>query len=125
MSTLDQSETLILDPRRRPERALVQVVTECYVRVVSTRRVDGVVQRLGLQGMSKSQVSELAKQLDTMVEGFRNRLLHSGPYTFVWLGAMTQRCREEGRVVNVVTVTATGVSSDGHREILSVDVDHQ
>jgi len=112
----------LLDPRRRPERALVQVVTECYVRGVSTRRVDGVVKRLGLEGMSKSQVSELAKQLDTMVEGFRNRPLHSGPYTFVWLDAMTQRCREEGRVVNVITVIATGVNSDGHREILGVDV---
>lgn len=112
----------LLDPRRRPERALVQVVTECYVRGVSTRRVDGVVQRLGLQGMSKSQVSELAKQLDSTVEGFRNRPLDSGSYAFVWLDAMTQRCREEGRVVNVVTVIATGVNSDGHREILGVDV---
>ena len=112
----------LLEPRRRAERALVQVVTECYVRGVSTRRVDGLVRTLGLEGMSKSQVSELAKELDTVVEGFRNRPLDGGPYTFVWLDAMTQRCREGGRVVNVVTVIATGVSGDGHREILGIDV---
>lgn len=112
----------LLEPRRRSERALVQVVTECYVRGVSTRRVDGLVRTLGLEGMSKSQVSELAKQLDTVVEGFRNRPLDGGPYTFVWLDAMTQRCREGGRVVNVVTVIATAVNSDGHREILGIDV---
>ena len=112
----------LLEPRRRAERALVQVVTECYVRGVSTRRVDGLVRALGLEGMSKSQVSELAKELDTMVEEFRNRPLDDGPYTFVWLDAMTQRCREGGRVVNVVTVIASGVNTGGHREILGVDV---
>ena len=112
----------LLEPRRRAERALMQVVTECYVRGVSTRRVDGLVRTLGLEGMSKSQVSELAKELDPVVEGFRNRPLDDGPYTFIWLDAMTQRCREGGRVVNVVTAIATGVNSDGHREILGIDV---
>ena len=112
----------LLEPRRRAERALMQVVTECYVRGVSTRRVDGLVQMLGLEGMSKSQVSELAKDLDPVVESFRHRPLDDGPYTFVWLDAITQRCREGGRVVNVVTVIATGVNADGHREILGLDV---
>jgi transposase-like protein len=112
----------LLEPRRRSERALVQVVTECYVRGVSTRRVDGLVRTLGLEGMSKSQVSELAKELDPLVEGFRNRPLDRGPYTFVWLDAITQRCREGGRVVNVVAVIATGVNGDGHREILGLEV---
>ncbi len=112
----------LLEPRRRSERALVQVVAECYVRGVSTRRVDGLVRRLGLHGMGKSQVSELAKELDTVVEGFRNRPLDQGPYTFVWLDAMTQRCRDGGRVVNVVTVIAIGVNGDGHREVLGIDV---
>jgi len=112
----------LLEPRRRSERALVQVVTECYVRGVSTRRVDGVVCALGLAGMSKSQVSELAKELDEVVAAFRSRPLDAGPYTFLWLDATTQRCREGGRVVNVVTVIATGVNSDGHREILGLDV---
>jgi len=63
-------------------------VTDCYVRGVSTRRVDGLVRTLGLEGMTKSQVSELAKELDLLVEGFRNRPLDQGPYTFVWLDAM-------------------------------------
>jgi putative transposase len=72
--------------------------------------------------MSKSQVSELAKELDPVVEGFRDRPLDDGPYTFVWLDAMTQRCREGGRVVNVVTAIATGVNGDGHREILGIEV---
>jgi len=112
----------LLAPRRRAERAMVQVVTECYVRGVSTRRVDGLVQALGLEGMSKSQVSELAKELDPIVESFRNRPLDEGPYTFVWLDAMTQRCREGGRVVSVVTAMATGVNGDGHRELLGLDV---
>ena len=112
----------LLDPRRRSERALVQVVTECYVRGVSTRRVDGLVRSLGLAGMSKSQVSELAKELDAVVEGFRSRPLDQGPYSFVWLDAMTQRCRDGGRVINVVTVIAIGVNGDGHREVLGVDV---
>jgi len=112
----------LLEPRRRAERALMQVVTECYVRGVSTRRVDGLVQTLGLEGMSKSQVSQLAKELDPLVESFRNRPLDDGSYTFVWLDAITQRCREGGRVVNVVTAIATGVNADGHREILGLDV---
>ena len=79
----------LLEPRRRSERALVQVVTECYVRGVSTRRVDGLVRTLGLEGMSKSRVSALAKELDRLAEGFRNRPLDRGPYMFVWLDAMT------------------------------------
>jgi len=112
----------LLDPRRRSERALVQVVTECYVRGVSTRRVDGLVRSLGLAGMSKSQVSELAKELDAVVEGFRHRPLDQEAYSFVWLDAMTQRCRDGGRVVNVVTVIAIGVNGDGHREVLGMDV---
>jgi len=112
----------LLEPRRRAERALIQVVTDCYVRGVSTRRVDGLVRTLGLEGMSKSQVSELAKELDPVVASFRNRPLDDGPYMFLWLDAMTQRCREGGRVVNVATVIATGINSNGHREILGLDV---
>lgn len=112
----------LLEPRRRAERALVQVVLECYVRGVSTRRVDGLVRSLGLTGMSKSKVSELAKELDEVVESFRNRPLDQGPYTCLWLDAITQRCREGGRVVNVATVIATAVNGQGKREILGFDV---
>jgi len=112
----------LLCPRRRSERSLAQVVTECYVRGVSTRRVDGLVRAMGLEGISKSQVSELARELDKAVEQFRNRPLDNGPYRYVWLDGITQRCREGGRVANVCTVIATGVNADGRREILGFDV---
>ena len=112
----------LLEPRRRAERALVQVVAECHVRGVSTRRVEGLVQTLGIEGISKSQVSELAKTLDAEVAAFRTRPLDAGPYVYVWVDALSQRCREAGRIVNVATVIATGVSADGHREVLGVDV---
>jgi transposase-like protein len=111
----------LLDARRRAERALTQVVVECYVRGVSTRRVEGIVQTMGLTGMSKSQVSALAQELDEVAESFRSRPL-TGAYPYVWLDALTQRCREGGRVVNVWTLLATGVNSTGTREILGFDV---
>ncbi len=112
----------LVEPRRRAERALVAVVAECYVRGVSTRRVEGLVQTLGIERLSKSQVSELAKSLDAEVEAFRSRPLDAGPYTYVWLDALTQKVREGGRIVNVACVLATGVNADGHREILGIDV---
>ena len=112
----------LLEPRRRAERALVAVVAECYVRGVSTRRVDGLVKTLGIERMSKSQVSELAKSLDEMVESFRTRPLDAGPYTYLWLDALTLKCREGGRVVNVCAVVATAVNAEGYREILGIDV---
>lgn len=112
----------LLDCRRRSERAMVQVVAECYVRGVSTRRVDGLVKTLGITGISKSQVSEMAKELDELVESFRNRPLDRGPYRYVWVDALTQRCREGGRVVNVALVLATGVNVEGNREILGFDI---
>ena len=112
----------LLEPRRRAERAMVQVVAQAYVAGVSTRRLEGVVQAMGIQGISKSQVSEMAKELDEMVEAFRFRPLDAQPYTYVWIDALMQRCREGGRVVNVATAIATGVNSDGHREILGVNV---
>ena len=112
----------LLDPRRRAEKALVAVVAECYVRGVSTRRVDGLVKTLGIESLSKSQVSRMATELDETVAEFRNRPLDAGPYTYVWMDALTQKVREGGRIVNVAVVTATGVNADGHREILGVDV---
>jgi transposase-like protein len=112
----------LLEPRRRSERALVQVISECYVRGVSTRRVDGLVRALGIEGMKKSQVSALAQELDAAVEEFRQRPLSSGPYPFLWLDAVTQRCREGGRVANVVAVVATAVNADGRREVLGMDI---
>ena len=108
----------LLQPRRRVERAMVAVIAEAYLAGVSTRRVDGLVQAMGIEGISKSQVSEMVKSLDEQVNAFRNRPLDAGPYTYVWVDALTQRCREGGRIVNVVTAIATGVNSNGNREIL-------
>jgi len=112
----------ILEPRRRAEKALTQVVAECYVKGVSTRRVEGLVQTLGIEHLSKSQVSRMAKDLDAEVAAFRNRPLDAGPYTYVWLDAMVQKVREAGRIQNVAVVIATGVNNDGHREVLGFDV---
>jgi len=112
----------LLDPRRRAEKALVAVVAECYVRGVSTRRVDGLVKTLGIESLFKSQVSGMAGELDEMVAEFRNRPLDNGPYTYAWMDALTQKVREGGRIINVAVVTAPGVNADGHREILGVDV---
>lgn len=111
----------LFERRRRAERALVAVICECYVRGVSTRRVDGLVKTLGMEGISKSQVSALAKTLDTEVAAFRSRPLDGGPYPYLWLDALSVKAREEGRVTNVATVVATAVSADGHREILGLD----
>jgi transposase-like protein len=84
--------------------------------------MDGLLQSLGLDGTSRAQVSELAKSLDAEVREFRERNLSQGPYSYVWLDALTQPCREGGRVVNVSMVVATGVNTAGKREILGFDV---
>jgi putative transposase len=111
----------LLEPRRRSEKALLAVVAEAYVLGVSTRRVERLMETLGLAGISKSRVSEIAGELDEAVEAFRQRPL-DGEYPYLWLDALEVRCREEGRIVNVSVVVATGVSTEGHREILGVDV---
>ena len=111
----------LFERRRRAERALVAVICECYVRGVSTRRVDGLVKALGMEGISKSQVSALAKSLDAEVAAFRSRPLDGGPYPYLWLDALAVKAREDGRVTSVATVVATAVSADGHREILGLD----
>lgn len=111
----------LLQNRRRAERALVAVIAECYVRGVSTRRVDGLVKTLGIDTISKSQVSRMAKSLDSEVAAFRSRPLDAGPYSYVWVDALAIRVREEGRVVKVACVVATAVNAEGRREILGLD----
>ncbi|GAC1379289.1 MAG: IS256-like element IS1081 family transposase [Acidimicrobiales bacterium] len=112
----------LLAHRRRAEQALVSVVAQCYVEGVSTRRVDDVVKAMGLEGVSRSQVSNMAKILDERVAEFRSRPLDAGPYTYMWLDALFHKVREGGRVVSVATVIATGVNAEGHREILGTDI---
>jgi transposase-like protein len=112
----------LLEPRRRAERAVVQVVAESYLRGVSVRRIEGLAQALGIDRLSKSRVAAMATELDELVAAFRSRPLDGGPYAYVWLDAHTQRCRDGGRIVNVATVTAIGVNAGGHREVLGCDV---
>jgi putative transposase len=97
-------------------------VATCYLLGVSTRRMDKLVETLGITGLSKSQVSVMAKELDAAVEAFRTRPLDAGPYTFVAADALVLKVREGGRVVNVHALVAVGVNAEGYREILGVDV---
>ncbi len=108
--------------RRRAEQALISVVATAYLLGVSTRRVEKLAESLGVTQLSKSQVSAMAKHLDDQVAAFRNRPLDHGPYTFVWLDALTQKVREGGWIINVHALVAVGVNSDGQREILGIDV---
>jgi transposase-like protein len=112
----------LLQPRRRAEQAFVSVIADAYLAGVSTRRVEKLVQQLGVERMSKSQVSRLASSLDQIVEDFRTRPLDGAPYAYVTLDALVVKCREGGRTVNVCVVHAVGVNRDGFRESLGLDV---
>ncbi|MGI5149409.1 IS256 family transposase [Plantactinospora sp. CA-294935] len=112
----------LLHHRRRAEQALVSVVATSYLLGVSTRRVEKLVEQLGVKQLSKSQVSQMAAHLDAQVEAFRNRPLDSGHYTFVWADALTVKVREAGRTVNVHALIAVGVNADGGREVLGLDI---
>jgi putative transposase len=115
----------LLTYRRRAEQALVSVVATSYLLGVSTRRVEKLVEQLGVAQLSKSQVSEMAQHLDAQVDAFRNRPLDAGPYTFVWCDALTIKVREGGRTVNVHALVAVGVNGDGGREVLGLEVASQ
>jgi len=112
----------LLERRRRAEAALVTVVATSYLLGVSTRRMEKLVEALGVTRLSKSQVSEMAKDLDAQVEAFRTRPLDAGPYTFVAADALVLKVREAGRTVNVHALLATGVNAEGYREILGLHV---
>src|SRR5688500_15034308 len=109
-----------LEPRRRSEQALLAVIQQAYVCGVSTRRVDQLVESLGLR-VSKSEVSRVCQALDEHVDAFRNRPLE-GRYPYVFLDAKVEKVRDGGRVVNKALVIAHGVHETGRREILSIDV---
>jgi len=112
----------LLERRRRSEAALISVVATSYLLGVSTRRMEKLVETLGIATLSKSQVSRMATELDEAVAEFRNRPLDAGPYTFYWADALAIKVREGGRVVNAHALIAVGVNNDGHREILGLDV---
>jgi putative transposase len=112
----------LLQHRRRAEAALVSVVATSYLLGVSTRRMERLVGTLGIDRLSKSQVSEMAKDLDAQVAAFRSRPLDAGPYTFLAADALVLKVREGGRTVNVHAMVATGVNAEGFREILGLQV---
>ena len=109
-----------LEPRRRSEQALLAVIQQCYVCGVSTRRVDQLVESLGLR-VSKSEVSRICQALDEHVDAFRSRPLE-GAYPYLFLDAKVEKVRDGGRVVGKALVIAHGVHESGRREILSIDV---
>jgi transposase-like protein len=111
----------LLQPRRRAEQALLTVVQEAYVHGVSTRKVDDLVKALGLDGISKSEVSRICGELDPLVDAFRTRRLTS-EYPYLWLDATYHKVRIEGRVVSQATVVAIGVTLEGERQVLGVEV---
>jgi len=112
----------LLTHRRRAEQALASVIAQAYVEGVSTRRVDDLVKAMGIEGISRSEVSRLAGELDAKVAEFRERPLDAGPYRYLWIDALTQKVREGGRVLNVSAVIATAVNVEGRREIVGFDI---
>jgi putative transposase len=108
-----------LQPRKRSEQALVSVVQQAYVCGVSTRRVDQLVESLGLR-ISRSEVSRICAGLDEQVEAFRNRPLE-GRYPYLWLDAKVEKVRDGGRVIRKCLVIAHGVHESGRREVIGLD----
>ena len=111
----------LLAPRKRSEQALVAAIADAYLAGVSTRRVDKLVRTLGIEGISKSEVSRLVASLDEVVEAYRSRPL-SGAYPFLALDALVVKAREGGRIASVACVHAVGVSADGRRESLGLEL---
>jgi putative transposase len=109
----------LLEPRRRSEQALVSVIQQAYVCGVSTRKVDQLVESLGLR-ISRSEVSRICASLDEQVEAFRSRPLE-GRYPYLWLDAKVEKVRDGGRVVRRCLVIAHGVHESGRREVIGLD----
>jgi putative transposase len=110
-----------LEPRKRSEQALVAVVQEAYVNGVSTRKVDRLVEQLGVAGMGKDAVSRLCRGLDEQVRVFRERPLE-GRYPYLWLDGKIEKVRERGGVRQKCLVIAYAVHESGRREVIGLDV---
>ena len=107
--------------RKRSEAALIQVVQEAFVNGVSTRKMDKLAKSLGIDGISRSQVSEMTKGLNEQAEEFRNRPLTSGAYPVLWVDALYEKVRYGGRVVSMAILLVCGVNEEGKREILAIE----
>jgi transposase-like protein len=110
-----------LEPRRMAEKALTAVIQEAYVQGISTRSVDDLVKAMGMEGISKSQVSRLCGEIDEKVQGFLNRPLE-GDWPYLWIDATYVKVRQNNRIVSVAAIIAVGVNSDGRREVLGLDI---
>jgi transposase-like protein len=110
-----------LEPRRMAERALTAVIQEAYIQGISTRSVDDLVKALGMDGISKSQVSRLCEELDERVHTFLDRPIE-GDWPYLWIDATYVKMRQNGRIVSVAVIVAVGVNSDGRREVLGMDI---
>ncbi|NNM88158.1 MAG: IS256 family transposase [Phycisphaerae bacterium] len=110
-----------LEPRRMAEKALTAVIQEAYIQGISTRSVDDLVKAMGMEGISKSQVSRLCCEIDDKINNFLNRPLE-GDWPYVWLDATYLKVREAGRIVSVAVTIAIGVNADGRREVLGLAI---
>src|ERR1039458_2034342 len=110
-----------LEPRRRSEQAIVAVVLEAYVNGVSTRKVDRLVEQLGVEGMTKDRVGAVCRALDEHVERWRGRRLEA-PSPYLWLDAKHVKVRDHGRVVSKALVVAYAVHETGLREVIGLDI---
>ena len=111
----------LLEPRRRVEQALLSVIQEAYVLGVSTRKVEGLVRSLGMEGISKSEVSRICQELDGEVQRWRHQPLISR-YPYLWLDATYVKVRQAGRVTSQAIIVAYGVKESGEREVIGLDV---
>lgn len=112
----------LLKRRTRAERALTTVIATCYLKGVSTRRMNDFVASLGINNLSKPQVSDMAKDLDVMIEDFRTRRLDTGAYLYVSCDALTMKVREGRPVVKTSVLLATGANTEGYRELLGMQI---
>lgn len=110
-----------LEPRRMAEKALTAVIQEAYIQGISTRSVDDLVKALGMEGISKSQVSRLCEEIDEPVTAFLDRPIE-GDWPYLWIDATYVKVRQNGRIVSVAVIVAVGVNSDGRREVLGMDI---
>jgi putative transposase len=110
-----------LDPRRMAEKALTAVIQEAYIQGISTRSVDDLVKAMGMSGISKSQVSRLCEEIDARVKAFLDRPIE-GDWPYLWIDATYLKVRRGGRIVSVAVIVATGVNSDGRREVLGLEI---
>jgi transposase-like protein len=110
-----------LEPRRMAEKALTAVIQEAYIQGISTRSVDDLVRAMGMSGISRSQVSRLCEEIDGRVKAFLERPIE-GDWPYLWIDATYVKVRQEGRIVSVAAIVATGVNSDGRREVLGLEI---